>query len=173
MQIGLVAIAAAAVLSTNAHAEEATPPSDHWYARIEDGRWCSYATEKDWNANPAHEAASASFLNGQLRHVTTDTSDESGDWIEYDDYTVENGLLTSLKRTYNTFYNGEISLRETYTLRDGQWRRLTRNIYALGGDDPRPDQPDVKPPDKPVNQLSAFGFYAVLNIKPAAKPICK
>ncbi len=115
------------------------PVANHWYARLGDGPWCAYASQKtrdsisdagtDDHGN-FYQSANAVIANGEAQRIFLTSSDESGDWIVYDDYVLIRGQISRLERKYNGFGAG--SLVQVFVVKGGKMVRQSQDLYELG-----------------------------------------
>jgi hypothetical protein len=96
---------------------------------------CYYTTKTSFDkaneANSSHLLGTLTYKDGQLAAVDETIDSESGDWMMFDTYHLdEKGALTKLDRTLNTFY-GDVTVQETFVFRNGRPNRTTITVRDL------------------------------------------
>lgn len=97
-------------------------------------RWCGYASESELEAGVGNlrpmKTGSVEYRGNVISAIHLDQADESGDWEASDDYTLDTqGQVLTLHRKF-TLIPGDISVDETWSVRDGKAtlaKRVTRH----------------------------------------------
>jgi len=131
-------------------------------------QWCGYLDQKLWRSqideNGALETASVEFSDGHPRRIkfTEEDDPESGDWIAYDTYMLDDdGSVRSLQRTTNVL-PGDVSRTESFVNREGKLVKTVVTMKSLKtGRSVAPRK--VWFPDRPLpRNVTALPFSALL-----------
>jgi hypothetical protein len=87
-------------------------------------QWCSYNTEPTWKVRVqevgAMAVATLTYSNDHLSQIAVTETDESGDWMVYDRYFLdEHGQLVKLSRLLNVL-PGDRSVSQTFSISNGK-----------------------------------------------------
>lgn len=98
-------------------------------------QWCAYSSKSEWltaidkkiamavaTVEPAEKKESFSIKVTQ--------TDESGDWMVYDDYELKAGFVTRLLREIRVL-PGDIDQQQVYAAHDGSMKRLSTSSRSL------------------------------------------
>lgn len=133
----------------------------------ENGQWCAFDKEPAWNksvqATEAMTVGALTYVNGHLSRIDVTEAGESGDWIVYDNYFIdEKGLVTRLSRLINTLPDDR-SVSQEFLIHKGTPIKTKVSERELGsGKLLTPSEPAWLP-DIPIRtELQQFPFSGLV-----------
>lgn len=124
-------------ISWSASPGAANSPTVYVLKNPQKQQWCGFLNQQLWRSqideDGALETASVEFSDGHpLRIKLTEADDpESGDWIAYDTYMLDDdGSVRSLQRTTNVL-PGDVSRTESFVNREGRLLKAGVTIKSL------------------------------------------
>ena len=99
-------------------------------------QWCAYKSETDWRTEmdpfQPETIGGVEYVSDHVSVVHVTTTDQSGDWAIYDDYSFDkNERLQSLKRTINVL-PGRLSEEQVFRIQAGKAIQEKSTISELG-----------------------------------------
>lgn len=137
---------------------------------LEDRRsneWCGYKDEAAWNAAVQEAGAmtvgTLTYSGGRLSKIDVTETDETGDWLVYDQYFLnDRGRIVRLSRMINVL-PGNRSVVQTFSIRDGKVTRTGTTVKDLSTGRPLTSSKPVWLPDLPIRtERRAFPFWSLL-----------
>jgi hypothetical protein len=134
-------------------------------------QWCAYKNEATWNAAVEHaramRVAALAYSNGRLSKIDVTETDESGDWIAYDRYFVDDrGQMIKLSRMINVL-PGDRSVLQTFLISDGKVKKIATTEKQLSTGKPLTAPESVWVPNLPVETTTGkFAFSGLLGRRP-------
>ena len=124
---------------------------------LEDARanqWCAYGKEAPWKAAVQQSAASTvgslTYVNKRLAQIDVTRTGESGDWLVYDHYFLdEHEQIVRLSRTINVL-PGDRSVVQVFSIRDGEAKRAATTETQLSTGKPLSSPESVWLPELPI-----------------------
>lgn len=97
--------------------------------------WCAYRSEAAWHEAVQKEGAvtvgTLRYLDGRLLQIDVTETDETGDWIVYDSYFLDNqAQIVKLLRLVNVL-PGDRSISQIFAFKDGRARKTATSEKQL------------------------------------------
>jgi hypothetical protein len=130
-------------------------------------QWCAFSGEAAWNAAVQEVGSmtvgSLSYTNGHISQIDVTVTDESGDWIVYDRYTLDNdGQLAKLLRKINV-QPGDETVLQTFSISGAKARKMKTTAKSLSTGRPLSLTKSTWLPELPVQtNIKMFQFSDLL-----------
>ncbi len=129
-------------------------------------QWCGYKIEATWGSEKESLSAlvvgTAEYRNDRLSTIALTEAGESGDWIVYDNYSLDReGRVQSLKRTTNVL-PGDSSVEQVFTNRNGSMTIVSTTTRSLSTGDPKAVTPIDVPSVPILGNLQEFRFASLI-----------
>lgn len=170
MKFLIVALLAATLPSSQAsHAlAKATTRAKVFLLENARGRqWCAYNNELTWKAAvrsvEAMTVGALTYSNGNLSGINVTETDQSGDWIVYDRYSLDDrGEIVELMRVINVL-PGDRHVVETYSISNGKAKKISAEEKSLTTGKPLASPQPVWLPNPPIEaEVKQFPFSGLL-----------
>ena len=180
MKFLIIALLAATLPSSQAsHAlAKAATRSEVFLLENARGRqWCAYNNELTWKTAvrniKAMTVGTLTYSNGNLSRINVTETDQSGDWIVYDRYSLDDrGEIVELLRVINVL-PGDRHVIETYSISNGKAKKISTEEKSLTTGKPLASPQPVWLPNLPIEaEVKRFPFAGLLtnpNLRTASK----
>lgn len=131
-------------------------------------QWCAYPNEATWNTAVqgigAMTVGELHYSGKRLQQIDVTDSDETGDWIVYDNYFLDDrGQIVKLSRTANV-QPGDRSVVQTYVIADGKAKKTETTQTQLSTGKLLKSPKSVWLPKIPISiETKSFPFFGLLN----------
>jgi len=132
-------------------------------------RWCGFGRESTWRAEvqslSAMLVSTVEYLNGHIAVVSVTEEDETGDWIVYDRYSLdESGALRKLHRTISVL-PGDRTQKEVFLIHDGRATKQSTSSLRLSTGKPTTPSQDWLPDVPVITNIQDFPFSPLIGSK--------
>jgi hypothetical protein len=153
-------------VSTNCALAQIVPKRLFLLQDSEHQQWCAYKAESDWSSEVkslnSPVVATLELADGRVSKVFLTEEDETGDWIVYDTYTLnENGAIEALKRTSNIL-SDDRKVQVTYAIKNGRAQEEAKTSRRLSTKEILPSQKDWLPDVPVVTRAQDLPFFPIL-----------
>jgi hypothetical protein len=131
------------------------------------GQWCAFDKEPAWNEAvqmaEAMTVGTLTYSNGHLSGIYVTEAGESGDWIVYDNYSIdEKGRVTKLSRRINSLPDNR-SVSQGFSIHEGVPTKTEVTEKELGSGKLLSSPEPVWLPDIPIRtDLKQFPFAGLI-----------
>ena len=150
---------------------KAEPPKSakkiYLLADTEHQQWCAFSSEATWKSEvkslSSMRVTTVDYVDGRVTTIRVTEEDETGDWIVYDHYSLdESGMLRKLKRTINVL-PGDRSEEQVFLIQGEKSRKQSSTSRTLSTGKPISPSKDWLPEVPIVTSLHVFPFSPLLD----------
>lgn len=130
-------------------------------------QWCAYDEEAAWNTAVRDAGAmtvgTLTYSNDLLLRIDVTETDETGDWIVYDHYFLDDhGRIEKLSRMINVL-PGDMSVSQMFSIRNGKAKKIATSEKQLSTGKPLTSPKPVWLPDLLIKtRTNVFPFSGLL-----------
>jgi hypothetical protein len=130
-------------------------------------QWCAYNREATWKAAVRNAEAmtvgTLIYSDGHLSQIYLTETDQSGDWMVYDHYFLDDhGRIVKLSRMINVL-PGDRSVLQTFSIRDGKATKSVTKAKELSTGETLTSPEPVWLPEVPIEtSMGMFAFSGLL-----------